>query len=106
MRAGLGVVVVLGCLTGVWAVSGPWVRQAETGLTQLLTATLAVNLPAAPERGPLLADWRGPKDSATGLSIAMSESDWLKLADDLAPVSYLPAPVEPPAPVQNEQQPL
>ena len=66
----------------------------------MLTGTLAGNLPGRGERGPLLADWRGPKDSATGLSIAMSESDWLKLADDLAPVSYLPAPV------QNEQQPL
>ncbi len=106
MRVSLGTAIVLSCLTGVWAVPGSWVRQAETGFTQLLTGNLAVSLPAATERGALHADWRGPKGSTTEPSIAMSESDWLRLADDMAPVSYLPAPVVPQAPVQNEQQPL
>lgn len=106
MRVGLGTVLVLSCLTGVWVFTGSWVGQAETGLTRLLTGTYAVDLPAAPASGPLLADWHGPKSGSAEPSIAMSESDWLKLADDMAPVSYLPAPAGLQAPLQNEQQPL
>lgn len=106
MRVGLGTVFVLSCLTGAWVSSGSWFNQVETGLTQMLTGNFAVSLPAATESRGLRAGWRDPEGSATEPSIAMSESDWLKLADDMAPVSYLPAPVVPQAPVQNEQQPL
>ena len=106
MRIGLGAVLVAGIVAGTWLSSGSWVRQVELGLTQLLTGTLAVSLSPPTESGRLLADWRGPKGSSTEPSIAMSESDWLKLADDMAPVSYLPAPVVPQAPVQSDQQPL
>ena len=102
MRVSLGAVLTL-ALVGGLAVAGPWVGNARIGFGQLLTGRFAMELPSATTRASSIANWGGAKGSAAGPSIAMSESDWLKLADDLAPVSYLPAPAEPAVP---DQQPL
>lgn len=105
MRVGLGLVLVACVFAGTWLSSGTWMQQADMGLRQLVSGTIGgTGLRVDADR--MHADWRDPHGGKTEPSIAMSESDWLKLADDMAPVSYLPAPVVPQAPVQNEQQPL
>ena len=108
MRIGFGATLVAVLLIGAAAISGDWLRQSQSGLEQLMSGTLAPrhDLTVETDMG-ILAGWRDPQGKSAEPSIAMSESDWLKLADDLAPVSYLaepgPAP-KPTAPV--EQQPL
>lgn len=106
MRIGFGTLVALGVLTAGWALAGPWTRQVETGLGRLLSNAVTADMPAGALDRPLLADWRDPAGGTDGPAIAMSENDWLKLAEDLAPVTYLPAPVEQSVPVEGEQQPL
>ena len=51
--------------------------------------------------------WHAPGTEASEPSIALSEQDWLKLSEDVAPVSYLgpQAPVAN-APASVDQQPL
>jgi hypothetical protein len=105
MRIGLGIVLAASVLAGaaVWA---GWLQQSQRGLGQLLTGTIATS-PSGGGSGPMLADWRDPHGKAGAPPVAMSESGWLMLTDDLAPVSYLSEAARPEAAgAGGEQQPL
>lgn len=107
MRIGLGFALAASVLAGAVASSSGWIRQSEVGLRQLMTGTITANPAASPGHAGALADWRDPSANAKAARVVMSESEWLKLADDLAPVSYLSGqPADPPPVATTEQQPL
>jgi hypothetical protein len=107
MRIGLGIALVASVVAGTVSVSAGWLQQSRTGLGQLLRGTIATSPSGSVGRGPMLADWHDPQAKANATPIAMSESEWLMLADEVAPVSYLsekPASGQPDT--TGEQQPL
>ncbi|MEZ5924446.1 MAG: hypothetical protein R3D57_08670 [Hyphomicrobiaceae bacterium] len=108
MRLGLPIAIVV-CLIAAWQ-SGETLLKAEAGLRQLIAGSVIAGIqePGHDDSSPRLADWAAPQIEGTTSSVAMSEQDWLKLADDVAPVRYLPVKTDPsPLPSQlDEQQPL
>ena len=106
MRLYIGALTGLAVTAAVAAGSAGWMQKSQSGLRQLMTGTVAaVGSPGAEQLSDLA--WRAPGDTAGLPAIALSEQDWLKLSEDVAPVSYLgPSPVKPAAPPANDAQPL
>jgi hypothetical protein len=110
MRHGLGF-ILLAALLGAGAIlSGNWLAQSEAGLRQLMSGTIAVGPSdglGLGARASSAANWRAPGDLPATEAVAMSEQDWLRLGDTVAPVSYYDEPpADAPPPQSAEQQPL
>jgi len=99
-----GLMVVAGVTVFAGIASSDWLAKSETGLRQLMSGSVAM-VPVEDPAVTISAAWRevGKDDNA---AVAMSEQEWLKLGDDLAPVSYYAEPASAPAAAVDDQQPL
>lgn len=101
-KARLMVVAGVTALAGL--ASSDWLAKSEAGLRQLMSGSVAI-VPVEDPAATISAAWRETGQDANA-AVAMSEQDWLKLADDLAPVSYYAEPASAPAAAIDDQQPL
>lgn len=107
MRLTLGAVAVLAGATVVGAGADGWLTKAQSGLAQLMSGTISTaELSSANGASVTEIAWHAPGGVADQ-AVALSEQDWLKLSEDVAPVIYLDqAPADPAATAGSEAQPL
>jgi hypothetical protein len=105
MRLMAGSIAALAACAAVAFGQAGWMGKAQSGLGQMLSGTLGGGEPTSAARVAQIA-WQGP-GGAVDQAVALSEQDWLKLSEEVAPVSYLePPPAEPKTPESNDAQPL
>lgn len=105
MRIKIGTVAVLAVALAAGLASASIVTKSRSGLGQLLSATITpAEMHGAGDLGVTSIAWQAPGSQAPEAAVALSEQDWLKLSDDVAPVSYLDSQAPTPAPAG--QQPL
>lgn len=107
MRLSFGSVAVVVVVAVMGIGSTGWMSKAQSGLGQLMSGTISsAGLSSAGEAGASKIAWHGP-GGAGDQAVALSEQDWLKLSEDVAPVSYLDqAPADSDATADSEAQPL
>jgi hypothetical protein len=100
-----GLIAVAGAIALAGIASSDWLAKSEAGLRQLITGSV-VTAPVNGATVTISAAWQEPGKGAAE-AVAMSEQDWLRIADDMAPVSYYAeTPVETVTATPAEQQPL
>lgn len=108
MQIKFGTIAVIAVAAVAGLASAGILAKSRTGLGQLMSATITSAAISGTEGlGVTGVAWHAPGSEVGGPSIALSEQDWLKLSEDVAPVSYLgpPTPV-PNGPADAGQQPL
>lgn len=105
MRIKIGTVAVLAVALAASLASASVMTKSRSGLGQLLSATITpAEMRGTGDLGVTSVAWQAPGAQAPEAAVALSEQDWLKLSDDVAPVSYLGS--QDPAPAPAGQQPL
>lgn len=105
MTIGRTALLVVAAAGGLAAAS--FTAETRAGLSRLMSATIAPpQLQGTTDLGMADVVWHAPGETAE-TPVALSEQDWLKQFEDVAPVSYLgPQAPASSAPYAVDQQPL